>query len=218
VGRTVLFVSHNEAAVRRLCKSAIYLQSGTVAFTGTPEEAFGFYRAGRGEAGFDPAHRIHSSPEMRITNAFLQQEGIHTDEIVSGTRPTLVLEVEVSAPVKFAPEVLVRDAQALPVLLAPIGLTESIEYALAPGRYRLAYEMDLPILAGGRYSLDLMLSEPKVRFYDYLEEALTFSVNAAHHGSGWEFQQSRGQGCVLFNAREVAVESIEEAAVEPAVA
>ncbi|RYG55794.1 ABC transporter ATP-binding protein, partial [bacterium] len=43
-GRTVLFVSHNEAAVRRLCKSAIYLRSGQVDFVGNAADAFAAYR------------------------------------------------------------------------------------------------------------------------------------------------------------------------------
>ena len=42
-GRTVLFVSHNMAAVRRLCKSSIVLQNGMVHFMGTANEAIDEY-------------------------------------------------------------------------------------------------------------------------------------------------------------------------------
>ncbi len=42
-GRTVLFVSHNMGAVRNLCKTGIVLNQGQVAFTGSAEEAIGFY-------------------------------------------------------------------------------------------------------------------------------------------------------------------------------
>lgn len=42
-GRTVLFVSHNMASVRSLCKSGILLENGTVSFAGTAEETIGRY-------------------------------------------------------------------------------------------------------------------------------------------------------------------------------
>ena len=42
-GRTVLFVSHNMAAVRKLCKSGIVLQNGMVHFIGRADEAIDEY-------------------------------------------------------------------------------------------------------------------------------------------------------------------------------
>lgn len=42
-GRTVLFVSHNMAAVRKLCKSGIILQNGMIHFSGTANEAIDEY-------------------------------------------------------------------------------------------------------------------------------------------------------------------------------
>lgn len=42
-GRTVLFVSHNMAAVRNLCKSGIVLKNGMIDFVGTADEAVDHY-------------------------------------------------------------------------------------------------------------------------------------------------------------------------------
>ena len=42
-GRTVLFVSHNLPAVKRLCQSAIYLRDGQLHFTGTVNDAAALY-------------------------------------------------------------------------------------------------------------------------------------------------------------------------------
>ncbi len=42
-GRTVLFVSHNMAAVRRLCQSGMYLQDGSIKFEGDAEAAVNLY-------------------------------------------------------------------------------------------------------------------------------------------------------------------------------
>src|SRR5574344_18645 len=42
-GRTVLFVSHNMAAVKNLCTRGIVLQDGLLAFDGTTDDAVGYY-------------------------------------------------------------------------------------------------------------------------------------------------------------------------------
>ncbi|MCQ2310984.1 MAG: polysaccharide ABC transporter ATP-binding protein [Paludibacteraceae bacterium] len=42
-GRTVLFVSHNMASIKQLCKTGIVLNQGRVDFTGTANEAVDFY-------------------------------------------------------------------------------------------------------------------------------------------------------------------------------
>src|SRR5574344_2783137 len=42
-GRTVLFVSHNMAAVRNLCQTGIVLKNGSIDYTGTANEAVEYY-------------------------------------------------------------------------------------------------------------------------------------------------------------------------------
>jgi lipopolysaccharide transport system ATP-binding protein len=45
-GRTILFISHNMAAIEGLCRRGIVLERGGVAFDGTVEQAVNFYAAG----------------------------------------------------------------------------------------------------------------------------------------------------------------------------
>jgi lipopolysaccharide transport system ATP-binding protein len=45
-GRTVLFVSHNMAAVKSLCTRGIVLENGTSVFEGSAEECVGYYLGG----------------------------------------------------------------------------------------------------------------------------------------------------------------------------
>lgn len=44
-GRTVLFVSHNMASVRHLCRSGVVLENGKMAFLGSAEDAIDLYMA-----------------------------------------------------------------------------------------------------------------------------------------------------------------------------
>jgi lipopolysaccharide transport system ATP-binding protein len=43
-GRTVLFVSHNMAALKSLCKSGIFLENGNLEYKGTQSEVINFYQ------------------------------------------------------------------------------------------------------------------------------------------------------------------------------
>jgi lipopolysaccharide transport system ATP-binding protein len=50
-GRTVLFVSHNMAAVKSLCTRGIVLENGTSTFKGTAEESVDFYLSNNSNVG-----------------------------------------------------------------------------------------------------------------------------------------------------------------------
>lgn len=52
-GRTVLFVSHNMAAIRGLCTKGIVLNQGSLVFSGTQEEGINYYQnAGDNRSGY----------------------------------------------------------------------------------------------------------------------------------------------------------------------
>jgi lipopolysaccharide transport system ATP-binding protein len=205
-GRTVLFVSHNESAVRRLCKRAILLRAGQIECIGTPQEAFSKYRANRDVDGFSAINRTIKSEHFEITDAYLSVDGVRTTDLIVGTKPILTYVVQVNSKTRFSLELILRDANSMPVMFAPVGLSKGVDYHLEPGRYRMAYELDVPILAEGKYSLDLMVVESNIKFYDYVEEALMFQVSTSNNAhTGWSFHQSRAQGCALLNVEEVEV-------------
>lgn len=62
-GRTVLFVSHNMAAVKQLCTKGIVLRNGQLMFTGSELEAVNFYqKSGDLESSFIHTGNIEAAP------------------------------------------------------------------------------------------------------------------------------------------------------------
>jgi lipopolysaccharide transport system ATP-binding protein len=61
-GRTVLFVSHNMAAVRSLCTKGIVMEKGKVVFEGGIEESVGFYH--NVSSNFDSFYKRNNSKEF----------------------------------------------------------------------------------------------------------------------------------------------------------
>src|SRR5262249_17778924 len=137
------------------------------------------------------------------------------DSLIAGNSPTLEMTVEVAQKVTASFEVMMRDANSAPVMFGLVGLSSGFKYSFEPGTYRVAFKLQLPLLAEGRYSLDLMTVEFGVRFFDYLEEALIINVLPANNANtGWEFKQSRGQGCILLETTHPEVSVLTGDAVE----
>ena len=210
-GRTILFVSHQEAAIRTLCTSAILLSAGTVVATGTPDEVYEQYRVKRTTTGFSTANRTMSCPELQCEDAYFSYRGIDTSEIPSGAQPHLTLVIRVNTRCTFTPEVVFRNSQGIQVLFGCLWYTNGKAYTFDPGVYHLTYKFDLPHLVTGRYSIDFVISDPTVRYLEFIEDALDLYVTSAiSSATGFKFDQSHGRGCVYMAAEEIEVTQVSD--------
>ena len=78
-GRTVLFVSHNMAAVQALCPRGIVLQRGSMIFSGTQNEAIRNYvdSVNKPDVFLSDLSLRPGSGQIRITNAYLRDAEGH---------------------------------------------------------------------------------------------------------------------------------------------
>jgi lipopolysaccharide transport system ATP-binding protein len=87
-GRTVLFVSHNMAAVKNLCTRAIVLENGDSVFEGSTDEAVNFYlnlQSSRNTEDLLTRTDRKGSGEIRFSKVeLLNAEGNEVIEIISG--------------------------------------------------------------------------------------------------------------------------------------
>jgi lipopolysaccharide transport system ATP-binding protein len=100
-GRTVLFVSHNMAAVENLCSRGIVLEKGRMRFDGDASETVQEYLRNRDTLGVDLRDRTdrEGSGEIRVTNISLRDKNGHPIDIVSsGQALDIVLEYEMTQP------------------------------------------------------------------------------------------------------------------------
>ena len=78
-GRTVLFVSHNMAAIKQLCKKGIVLKNGQFAFMGSQLEAVTNYQSSHLTSSyFIHKGRMETAPgneNIRILKSLLSQNG-----------------------------------------------------------------------------------------------------------------------------------------------
>lgn len=101
-GRTVLFVSHNMAAIRTLCTRALYLEKGRVAHDGSPEECIRKYL----EDSFPVEDEWRASPNehpLQVTRLRLVTAGdSHANCLEASDSFRVEIEYEVRRPVRNA--------------------------------------------------------------------------------------------------------------------
>jgi lipopolysaccharide transport system ATP-binding protein len=90
-GRTVLFVSHNMAAVKSLCNKGIVLKDGSLAFKGSQEEATSYYQ--KNMVDFKTTD-FSSNADMAPGNASIKVLGFDVNPIIGDV-------IQISSGVKF---------------------------------------------------------------------------------------------------------------------
>ena len=103
-GRTVLFVSHNMAAIRQLCGSALLLGSGGLSQIGKTDEVIRTYLAGTcSDAAGDLSHIRDRQGDGRIRLSsvrFEDETGFETGTLVSGQSARIVLGFSSEGPMR----------------------------------------------------------------------------------------------------------------------
>ena len=184
-GGTIVFVSHDAAAVERLCDRAILLQGGRVQFDGPTHDAVVRYR--RLLAGDrDPAERgaglkEWGSGEARIDAVTLVgPDGAERTQFLAGEPLTLRVHLKAERP--LPPPRLsfeLRDSSGL--LVTGLGHSTA-DLGWEQGTQTLAarFEVDQLPLADGRFHVRLGLTdEVGDTLYHWLDDALTFVVYPA---------------------------------------
>jgi lipopolysaccharide transport system ATP-binding protein len=93
-GRTVLFVSHNLGAIRRLCSNAVLLDGGKVTFSGNVDEALRAYERLYRDLGSSVASARFHGPlagQIRFDRVICRQDGT----VVNALNSLRAFEIEV---------------------------------------------------------------------------------------------------------------------------
>ncbi len=157
-GRTVLFVSHNLGAVRKLCSRAILLQGGRSAFDGPAHEAIQRYIADKEQAPPDGWRDDDAASGNRLRAT---HPDVHMD---AGGTLALAGEFELAQPLReVAVGVAIERADdASAVLGTQSYLMGNRAEAPAPGRTAWSFRIDFGplLLMPGSYRARIVISDP----------------------------------------------------------
>jgi lipopolysaccharide transport system ATP-binding protein len=194
-GRTVLFVSHNMAAVGALTTRAIVLDSGKVMFDGISSAAIEHYvqlgnrtRAVKSSLG----RGIHTS----ISGARLLNESDHAVRHYTPGGPLrLEITLETDGAASLSLEAFLLDAKRHKLALASLHQFHGLTLPKKMGRFRTVLELPPLWLASGKYTFDLTTSLVNSSWDHYVEDVLEFDVVGSNPGGqSWDFKNSLGYG------------------------
>ena len=207
-GGTIVFVSHDAAAVERLCDRAVLLRQGGVAYDGPTRDAIAAYRRlladERSPDELAAGLREWGSGEARILSAqLLDADGDERLQFAAGEPMTVKLRIAAEprvAPPRISLEL--RDDSGV-VLGAATQPTADLGWDGGVGEREVRFEIDRLPLADGRFHLRFALVDADgERLLHTLDDAARFLV----------FPAGAVTGAVLLDGRW----SLQEiAAVEP---
>jgi lipopolysaccharide transport system ATP-binding protein len=197
LGRTVLFVSHNMAAVRTLCRSCIMLRAGSLVAVGDPGTVISQYMTQQSEA-LDFRRAPLAVERPHFTGATIAELGTGRDG--SGRHVRLRVVVHSARETNVEISALVRDNVGSPIGFAPVGsLMSQAPARLEAGENTFFYSIDVSALAVGQYSLTLQISKPLGELIDACQDCLTFDLGSEHFTDVIiPFRQDWHVGSVLF--------------------
>lgn len=167
-GRTVLFVSHNMAAVKNLCTRGVVLQNGQLAFDGTTDDAVGYY----------------------LSNNFQVEQGLITDHIDELASYITVDKIEING-TPYTESTITSNQEYLEVLFEgtttePFKANVQLKFfnqsdvpmaTYSEGAYKCITE-DVPM---GKFSLHRKIRLP--RYISKGDYVLEFEVNQHNQNS-----------------------------------
>ncbi|MBA3340351.1 MAG: ABC transporter ATP-binding protein [Gemmatimonadaceae bacterium] len=180
-GRTVLFVSHNIAAVKALCSKGLYLESGRLRCWGTVEAAVGEY-IGAGSDAFNgtiprdlPRQYATGEAELRSVQ-IIDRGGSVVQAVVTGEPIHVRVQWEVAEPLARAMiEVGINDQEGRQITqsFSSDGGAPPIDMKHGPHEIRLEIQ---DTVFPGRYSLLAGIHRMDGTTVDFVERAFDFEV------------------------------------------
>ena len=181
-GRTVLFVSHNMAAIESLCNRCLLILEGRLTAVGTPHELVTKYLAAESlpenssrDLSQHPGRRGGMAPIMRSVS-LRSQDGLAASTIRMGEGVTIRLDFDYGhSRIRPFLNISIKNNYGVPILTASTRIQNQFQFHEPVSAGSITCHLrDLPLLQGS-YSIDLFLSE-EYQNNDVVYDAISFEV------------------------------------------
>jgi lipopolysaccharide transport system ATP-binding protein len=184
-GRTVLFVSHNMAAVKHLCPRAIVLNEGVMVFDGPSHEAVRFYLAhsrGADNQSGDGMRFVNPEADARRQFTVTAVEILGPD---GRLKPVLATGEYARFRIRWRAEESVRNAgvelgvytlEGVPLIQYSTRPVSSVDVQFHAGENFIDCEFPQFPLAGGQYYLSVGLTRPMLEWLYRNDQFALFNV------------------------------------------
>ena len=165
-GRTVLFVSHNMAAVRSLCQKGVVLRDGMTDFIGTADEAINHYLDSSTPQAEEQKLMTECIQEcksfLKISEIQINNTPYNSTSLAQGQEVLDVLiKGKTQEPMKCDIKLIIKKQDGTPMACYMEGRYKGHLYDIQPGDFTINRHIRLPkYMADGVYTIDMFLCEP----------------------------------------------------------
>jgi lipopolysaccharide transport system ATP-binding protein len=204
-GRTVLFVSHNLAAVQSLTSRAIFLRQGEVIFNSDTGSAIEFYRAQMNNGLSESQAIFGRGSHTRIISVELKTEnGEATDSVVGGHPFIIEVVMETDGTSGMSLDFILNDALGQPIGFASTIFFANVMLPSKRGTFTTKCIIEPLWLASGCYSFNVSTAVANIAWDHNVISAIEFSVEYCNPNMmSFDFKQSYGYGSRAIRFMEV---------------
>lgn len=187
-GRTVLFVSHNMAAVRSLCTRGVVLENGMIKYLGTSEGAVNRYLKGttsqRYKKIIEKVRWVKNG--IKISNIEINGTQNYTSRVVSGQNfLSLVIEGTTKEELNSDVMLIFKNHDEVPMASLADGHCRGLIQHIPAGHFRIERQIILPhLISSGDYILDLYLHHPMVEYQMKAEHCAEVHIDGFQENYG----------------------------------
>lgn len=193
-GRTVLFVSHNMAAMKSLTTRCLFMQQGRLAAAGSSEDIISKYLHSGAEDTVQQKRRSvgkHAS----VVSACFRESQAQEMSCRTGKEIDLDITIRTDGTPGMSVELFLVSPGGERVALFSLSHFHDCDLPRKAGEYRCSVSLAPFNLASGRYTLDAATSLTNIGWDDYLEQALVLNVEYCNPSNlAWDMKESFGFG------------------------
>ena len=187
-GRTVLFVSHNMAAVKNLCKKGVVLENGEVSFIGTQNQAIEYYLS---SSTNEAKTKIVDSISFKKSFIEIHSIKINNTENVESTLVSnanyLDVEIDGFTSEPFSSDLILtfKTQSGVPLASLEEGHYKGFIETINIGSFKISKRILLPrYLSKGICVLDIVLHHPNVEYYLKCNDCAVLHMDGNYDGFG----------------------------------
>jgi lipopolysaccharide transport system ATP-binding protein len=181
-GRTVLFVSHNMAAVESLCSRCVLLSGGRLEQEGTAEEVISQYLKFDAKVAADGVSLLSHPGRPPAMNPVMQQAflvdamGNRTNSVAPGEQVSIYVSYSLPHPIDhLVLGVVVKTLRGAPILGANNNYIPGFQFTNSPPQGVIACHFPSLPLVPGSYLVDLWLGD-SICDLDHIAEAMPIEI------------------------------------------
>jgi lipopolysaccharide transport system ATP-binding protein len=198
-GRTVLFVSHNMSALKRICQKGLIIQNGKLLEEGDIDNIVSIYLNERGESVMSEINFVSKDTRLKVESISINGGTKNFFELSSEAKLDILIKGELydDLPINLEARLFTNDYAPL-AFFSP-GHIKTNTDKIQKGKFSINCQISLPPnMNQGTYSLKIGLSDPGKHFYGEIQEDIKVLWNGIMTESGLVFDSTKS-GWLLLN-------------------